>query len=80
MYRTHKSLRASSKISSLYCFDALCRAARAYAVKHKQTGDVNAVKGNAASFLLKIEGVLDGLFQDIYSSGVPEAKVSNIED
>ena len=76
LYRTHKSLRGSAKISSLYAFDALCRAARQQVVKKNLTGDINAEKGDCATFLLKVETVLDGLFQDILSSGVPEAKVS----
>ena len=76
LYRTHKSLPASSKISSLYVFDALCRAARSQVVKKNLTGTVDSEKGNCATFLLKIDSVLDGLFQDILSSGIPEAKVS----
>ncbi|KAI5123206.1 hypothetical protein M0805_003972 [Coniferiporia weirii] len=74
LYRTHKSLPASSKISSLYCFDALCRAARHHVVKQNLSGDINSEKGNCATFLQKIEGVLDGLFQDLLISGIPEAK------
>ncbi|KAI0339630.1 hypothetical protein BDW22DRAFT_1361205 [Trametopsis cervina] len=72
MYRTHKSSSAASKIHSLYAFDALSRAARNQVVKQKL--DVHAIVGNCATFLIKVEGVLDGLFQDILSSGHPEAK------
>jgi hypothetical protein len=39
-------------------------------------GDINAEKGNCASFLLKIDGVLDALIQDMMSIDTPEAKVS----
>ena len=39
-------------------------------------GDIKLAKGNAATFLLKIEGILDGLFQDMASLNNPEAKVS----
>ncbi|KAL5536724.1 hypothetical protein ACEPAF_547 [Sanghuangporus sanghuang] len=74
LYRTHKSLPASAKISSLYVFDALCRAARSQVVKRNLTGSIDAKKGNCATFLLKIDSVLDGLFQDVLSSGIPEAK------
>lgn len=44
--------------------------------KRGVTGDVNSGKGNAATFLLKIEGVLDGLFRDMVSLDNSEAKVS----
>lgn len=44
--------------------------------KRGVTGDINSTKGNAATFLLKIEGVLDGLFQDMVSLDNSEAKVS----
>lgn len=44
--------------------------------KRGVTGDVNSEKGNAATFLLKIEGVLDGLFRDMASLNNTEAKVS----
>ncbi|KDQ61538.1 hypothetical protein JAAARDRAFT_30988 [Jaapia argillacea MUCL 33604] len=74
LYRTHKSLPASAKVSSLYAFDALARAARGQVNKFGLTGDINSEKGNSATFLLKVEGVLDGLFQDMISSGVAEAK------
>lgn len=76
LYRTHKSLSPASKIHSLYAFDALARAARSQVNKHNLTGDLNTEPGNCATFLLKIEGVLDGLFQDMLSTKHPEAKVS----
>ena len=63
-------------MSSLYAFDALARAARSSVTKRGVTGDVNSEKGNAATFLLKIEGVLDGLFRDMASLNNTEAKVS----
>jgi protein NRD1 len=47
-----------------------------HATKHSLTGDITSSKGNTASFLLKIESVLDGLFQDMIASGSPELKVS----
>ena len=75
LYRTHKSLQPQYKVPSLYAFDALARAARTHALKHGFTGD--AQPGNSATFLLKLEAVLEGLFQDMMSSGVPEGKVSN---
>jgi hypothetical protein len=74
LYRTHKSLEPQYKVPSLYAFDALARAARTHALKHGFTGD--AQSGNSATFLLKLEAVLEGLFQDM-SSGVPEGKVSD---
>ncbi|KIK98186.1 hypothetical protein PAXRUDRAFT_824149 [Paxillus rubicundulus Ve08.2h10] len=74
LYRTHKSLPTSAKVSSLYAFDALARAARGLVNKRGIKGDFNLEKGNAATFLLKIEGVLDGLFQDMVAIDNPEAK------
>ena len=76
LYRTHKSLSPDAKISSLYAFDALCRAARHAVTKHGLTGDINSKKGNAATFLMKMEGVLDGLVKDMSSLGTTERKVS----
>ncbi|KAJ7180754.1 hypothetical protein C8R46DRAFT_1028197 [Mycena filopes] len=74
LYRTHKSLRPPAKVSSLYVFDALARAARTQVVKQRLTGDINSVKGNCATFLLKVEGVLEGLVQDMLSVATPESK------
>jgi len=74
LYRTHKSLPPISKVNSLYVFDALCRAARHQATKHNLTGDVDVEPGNAATFLLKVEGVLDGLFRDMIKIGNTESK------
>jgi protein NRD1 len=76
LYRTHKQLSAASKINSLYAFDALARAARSQVNKHNMAGDLNTEPGNCATFLLKVEGVLDGLFQDMLKVNHPEAKVS----
>jgi hypothetical protein len=75
LYRTHKSLGAAEKTNSLYVFDALCRAARSKANKKNLTGNINSEKGNCATFLLKIEGILEGLFQDMVTKGNAEAKV-----
>ncbi|EGN96834.1 hypothetical protein SERLA73DRAFT_185019, partial [Serpula lacrymans var. lacrymans S7.3] len=74
LYRTHKSLPTTAKVSSLYAFDALARAARNQVTKHGIVGDINSEKGNAATFLLKIEGVLDGLFNDLISTRNQEIK------
>ncbi len=76
LYRTHRTLSPASKIHSLYVFDSLSRAARHQVTKQGLTSDLHSEQGNCASFLLKIEGVLDGLFQDMVSSSHPEAKVS----
>jgi len=75
LYRTHKSLRPAAKISSLYIFDALARAARSQVNKQGLTVESNSGQGNSASFLLKVEGVLEGLFQDMVSLDLSEAKV-----
>jgi protein NRD1 len=75
LYRTHKSLEPQFKVPSLYAFDALARAARGHAVKHGFTGDAQT-GNNSATFLLKLEAILEGLFQDMMSSGVSEGKVS----
>ncbi|TFK91455.1 hypothetical protein K466DRAFT_320457 [Polyporus arcularius HHB13444] len=72
LYRTHKGLSASAKVWSLYAFDALARAARHQVNKNHVVADVNAEQGNCATFLLKIQGVLDGLFRDLVISGIKE--------
>lgn len=77
LFKTHKGLAASQKISSLYVFDALVRAAHNYVVKHSVVADSTTGKGNAATFLAKIEGIVEGLFEDMISSGAPEAQVSS---
>jgi len=77
MYRTHKSLSASCKISSLYVFDALSRAARQQVLKHNFSERQGS--GNCATFLLKVAGVLEGLFQDMLAIGTTEAKVRSLE-
>ncbi|KAJ3786967.1 hypothetical protein GGU10DRAFT_350191 [Lentinula aff. detonsa] len=74
LYRTHKSLSASAKVSSLYVFDALARAAKHQVNKQNLFSDINALEGNCATFLLKLQGILDGLFKDMVLSGTPEAK------
>ncbi|KAI0305873.1 hypothetical protein B0F90DRAFT_1623813, partial [Multifurca ochricompacta] len=72
LYRMHKSLQPQFKVPSLYAFDALARAARGLTTKHGVTGDTQS--GNSATFLLKLEAVLEGLFQDMMGSSVPEGK------
>ncbi|KAF5387355.1 hypothetical protein D9757_005718 [Collybiopsis confluens] len=74
LYRTHKSLSSLAKISSLYVFDALARAAKSHVNKHNLVGDINASEGNCATFLLKMQGVLEGLFKDMNSAVIPGAK------
>ena len=79
LYRTHKSLPTASKVSSLYIFDALSRAAKHHVVKHGITGDDYTQPGNCATFLLKVGGVVEGLFQDMVTSGSSESKVSQLK-
>ena len=74
LYRTHKALQPQFKVPSLYAFDALARAARNHAIKHGFAGDT--LPGNSATFLLKLEAILEGLFRDMMGPGVPEGKVS----
>ncbi|KAJ7623137.1 hypothetical protein FB45DRAFT_1031082 [Roridomyces roridus] len=74
LYRTHKALQPPAKVSGLYVFDALARAARTQVVKQGLTGDINTPIGNCATFLLKLEGVLEGLIRDMISTAVPESK------
>jgi protein NRD1 len=78
LYRTHKYLPASNKISSLYVFDALARAAKHQAVKHGMSGNVD--KGNPATFMLKLEGILEDLFVDLSNATaeVPELKARKL--
>ncbi|KAK0466956.1 uncharacterized protein EV420DRAFT_1626384 [Desarmillaria tabescens] len=61
-----------SKIHSLYVFDALSRAARHQVNKHELSA--GSSQGNAATFLSKVEGILEGLFQDMLSTGKDEFK------
>ncbi|EJF57188.1 hypothetical protein DICSQDRAFT_111985, partial [Dichomitus squalens LYAD-421 SS1] len=74
LYRTHKALSVSGKTASLYAFDALARAARHQANKNRAVADLNSGQGNSATFLLKIEGILDGLFQDLVTNGTDDLK------
>ncbi|KAH9000328.1 hypothetical protein EDB92DRAFT_1830611 [Lactarius akahatsu] len=72
LYRTHKALQPQYKVPSLYAFDALARAARSHATKHGFVGD--SQPGSSATFLLKLEAILEGLFRDMMGSGVSEGK------
>ncbi|KAF9266899.1 hypothetical protein L218DRAFT_896109 [Marasmius fiardii PR-910] len=74
LYRTHKTLSSSAKISSLYVFDALSRAAKHQANKQNLSGNINSPKGNSATFLLRIEGILEGIFRDVIAAGSTELK------
>lgn len=77
LYRTHKTLPTpATKVSSLYVFDALSRAAKHHSMKHGLSGDAFTYPGNSASFLFKVGGVVEGLFQDMVTSGSVESKVS----
>ncbi|KAG9101430.1 hypothetical protein FRC07_010311, partial [Ceratobasidium sp. 392] len=60
MYRLHKSLPAPNKVSSLYVFDSVARAAHRQKSKTGLVADLNSSAGNAASFLVRLEGMLDG--------------------
>lgn len=75
LYRTHKSLQNAFKISSLYVFDALARAAKSKVVKQGLSADVSNQSGNPATFLSKLGGVVEGLFRDMVTSDIPESKV-----
>ena len=68
LYRTHKSLPNSCKVSSLYVFDALARSAKQQANKQNDA--------KAASFLSKLGGVVDGLYRGMQDPDIPEGKVS----
>lgn len=76
MYRNHKSLPPAAKVNSLYVFDAFSRAARQQVLKLGLTGDIHTEPGNHATFLLKIEGILEGLFRDMIKTEHTECKVS----
>lgn len=78
MYRMHKGLPAPNKVSSLYVFDSISRAAHRQKSKKAQVADLNSTVGNAASFLVRLEGILDGLVEDMLVHGPPEAKVSHV--
>src|SRR6185437_5668755 len=76
MFRTHKSLSPSGKISSLYVFDALARSARDAIDKKKVVTDPSSSTGNCSTFLLKLEGVLESFIQDLVGTKSSEVKVS----
>lgn len=48
-------------------------------MKHGITGDDYTQPGNCATFLLKVGGVVEGLFQDMVNSGSSESKVSQLK-
>jgi hypothetical protein len=75
LYRTHKSLSTASKVNSLYVFDAIARAARSQATKKNLSS--KSETGNAATFLSKLESILDSLFEDMASISSSSAKVSD---
>lgn len=77
LYRTHKSLSTSAKVNSLYVFDAIARAAKSQVNKKSLSADRHTGKGNAATFLSKLQAVLDGLFQDMAAISSSSTKVSN---
>ncbi|KAG8974716.1 hypothetical protein FRC05_006876 [Tulasnella sp. 425] len=77
LYRTHKGLATEGKVPSLYVFDSLARAARSRA--NQSHADPKSSVGNAATFLAKIEGVLDGLIQDMIATGTTEAKEKTLK-
>ena len=77
LYRTHKALQPQFKVPSLYAFDALARAARNHATKHGFAGD--SLPGNSATFLLKLEAILEGLFRDMMGPDVVDGKVSKTD-
>ncbi|KAI4523825.1 hypothetical protein K525DRAFT_179707, partial [Schizophyllum commune Loenen D] len=71
--RTHKSLSGSHKIFSLYVIDSVARAARSKAKKEGSAGSSSS-GGNASSFLTKLQTVLNEVFREMVSGGVPEGK------
>ncbi|KAF9006109.1 hypothetical protein BDQ17DRAFT_1423815 [Cyathus striatus] len=78
LYRTHMGTSGPAKLHSLYVFDALARAARHQVNKHGFIADSKSQTGNCASFLLKAEGVVEGVLRDTVLSGNSESKVSGI--
>ena len=76
LHRTHQALSPSVKGRSLYAFDALARAARHQVNKNNLVADMNSERGNCATFLRRLESILDGFFQDLVSSGNEDLKVS----
>ena len=75
MFRTHKQLSTTAKISSLYAFDALARCAKDAIDKKKVVADPTSTTGNCATFLLKLEGILESFVQDLLATGSTEVKV-----
>lgn len=80
LYSKHCSLPDSSphKIFSLYCFDALSRACRSK-VNKGVSAKLKEDAGTCARFLILVEGVLDGLMDNMIGNGGvdwPEGRVS----
>lgn len=80
LYAKHCSLPDSSphKIFSLYCFDALSRACRSK-VNKGVSAKLKEDAGTCARFLILVEGVLDGLMDNMIGNGGvdwPEGRVS----
>lgn len=76
MFRTHRTLSPAGKVNSLYVFDALARAARSQINKHRLVPPSDPSQGNCATFIVKVEGVLDSLWQDLLSTRDETLKVS----
>ncbi|EPT02996.1 hypothetical protein FOMPIDRAFT_1159591 [Fomitopsis schrenkii] len=68
LFRTHRTLPPAAKVNSLYVFDALSRAARNQINKHRLAPPSDPSQGNCATFIVKVEGILDSLWQDLLST------------
>lgn len=76
LFRTHRTLSPAAKVNSLYVFDALSRAARNQVNKHRLAPPSDPSQGNCATFIVKVEGILDSLWQDLLSTRDETLKVS----
>lgn len=76
LFRTHRTLPPAAKVNSLYVFDALSRAARNQINKHRLAPPSDPSQGNCATFIVKVEGILDSLWQDLLSTRDETLKVS----
>lgn len=78
LFRASRKANRHAKLASLYIIDAVAREAKKRAAKSggstsNATADDN---GTEASFMAKLEGVINKIVLDCWENGVPEHRVS----
>ncbi|KAF8307789.1 hypothetical protein DL93DRAFT_2222028 [Clavulina sp. PMI_390] len=74
LFRTIRQVPSENKISTLYAFDSVARAAKNQAVKKGLSA--KAAEGNAATFMVKLEAIVEDVFSDLAkaTTEVPEIR------